>query len=186
MGILASILGSAKATAQQVRSVGEDGFVDLDLPMSSRTRNPSGSTTFVARGILGKDPVGFSIEIHPEWKKSEHEGGAVVFYWGCATIRSIGPASDNFVTALARLYGLSAPNAGMLPIIETEAVGLATDPKGIEANRVMMKLFFNSESAEEHYAEVFLNIDVPNRMVEFHEKDEDYRKPLLRALYAVA
>jgi hypothetical protein len=74
----------------------------------------------------------------------------------------------------------------MLSTIDVEAVGLASDPRSLEVAPVHMKLFFNSESSEERYAEVFLNTDVPGRMIQFHEKDMDYRQPLLRALHAVA
>jgi hypothetical protein len=186
MSILTSIFGSAKSTSQQVRSVGEEGFVDLDLPISSRNKGPSGSITFVARGIFSGQPIGFSIEVHPEWKDSPLEDASATFYWGRATVKSIGPPSDNFISALARLYGLPIPSRPMLPAIETQAVGLAVDPRGIETTRVPMKLFFHSESTEENYAEVFLNIDVSGGVVEFHEKDMEYRQPLLRALYAAA
>jgi hypothetical protein len=149
-------------------------------------KNPSGSITLVARGVLAAQPVGFSVEVHPSWKESPIDGGGGVLYWGRATIRSIGPASDNFITALARLYSLPDPRHVMLSTIDVEAVGLASDPRSLEVAPVHMKLFFNSESSEERYAEVFLNTDVPGRMIQFHEKDMDYRQPLLRALHAVA
>lgn len=186
MGFLASIFGSAKSTAQQVRSVGEEGFVDLDIPLSSHTKNSSGSFTLIARGVLANQPIGFSFEIHPNWKESPLEGGGGVFYWGKATIKSIGPASDNFVAALADLYGLQDPKFPMLPAIEVEVVGLDSDPRRLESMPVKMKFFFNANASEERYAEVFLNTDVPSRLVQFHEKDTDYRQPLLRAFYAVA
>ncbi|MEJ0099840.1 MAG: hypothetical protein WDO12_08910 [Pseudomonadota bacterium] len=172
--------------AQEVRSVGEDGFVNLDFPLSSHTKNASGSTTLVARGVLSNQPVGFSIEVHPSWKESPIEGSDVVIYWGRVTIKSIGPASDNFITALAHLYNLPNPKRSMLAAIEVEAAGLNSDPRQLASKPVHMKLFFNSNASEEHYAEVFLNTDLPGRVVQFHEKDMDYREPLIRAFYAVA
>jgi hypothetical protein len=42
-------------------------------------------------------------------------------------------------------------------------------------------LFFDS-GPEDRYAELFINVDAKKRVLEFHEKDEDYRKPLLLAL----
>jgi hypothetical protein len=186
MGLLASIFGGAKSNAQQVRSVGEDGFVDLDFPLESHARNSSGGVTLRARGILDKRPVGFSIEIHAAWKESPLEGGGAIMYWGKVTIRSIGPASDNFVAALARLYGFPVPGKGMLPAIDVEAVGLNSDPRRLETEPVHMKLFFNSDSSEDRYAEVFQNTNLPAKLLQFHEKDEGYRQPLVRALYEVA
>ncbi len=135
MGFLANIFGSTKSLAQEVRSVGEDGFVNLDFPLSSQTRNASGSTTLVARGVLSNQPVGFSIEVHPSWKESPIEGADVVIYWGRVTIKSIGPASDNFITALAHLYNLPNPKRSMLAAIEVEAAGpeLRSRATGVEA-----------------------------------------------------
>jgi hypothetical protein len=184
MGFLASIFGATKSQAQQVRSVGDHGFVDLDIPMASAATSPSGSTTLVARGILGGLPVGFSIEIHPTWNESSHD--EVIFYFGRATIRSIGPSSDNFVAELARQYSLPAPGVHMRKIIEVDAVGLNSDPRLLESSPVHMKLFFNPNGPEDTYAEVFLNADLSAKVVQFHEKDLDYRAPLLKSLYEVA
>lgn len=185
MGILASIFGSASGAAQKVRSVGEDDFVDLDLPLASHAKDPTGKRLLVARGVFEDTPVGFSVEIDSAWRAQPLEDGSATFYWGRVTIRSIGPPSDHFVSVLARLYGLPSPATGMLPAIEAEAVGLANDPGDMDTSAIRMKLFFHSDS-EDRYAEVFLNTDIPNRLVQFHEKDMEYRKELLRALHAVA
>jgi hypothetical protein len=44
-----------------------------------------------------------------------------------------------------------------------------------------MKLFFENEEPN-RYAEVFVNVIAPERRIELHEKDPEYRKPLLCAL----
>ena len=65
--------------------------------------------------------------------------------------------------------------------ISAQAVGLADDPRRLLEAPVRMKLFFHSE-IEGRYAEVFLNVDVPGRVVQFHEKDQEYRQNVVRAL----
>ena len=47
-----------------------------------------------------------------------------------------------------------------------------------------MKLMFEHDE-EERYAECYLNIDVEGQRVEFNEKDQDYRVPLLQCLSGV-
>ena len=185
MGLLTGIFGRSMSTAQTVRSVGEDGFVDLDIPLVNHAKGPSGIRTLVAQGVFENSPIGFSIEIHSAWKAQPLEDGSATFYWGRVTLRNVGPPSDNFVFSLARLYGLPKPDKGMLPAIDAQAVGLDNDPRTMDASPIRMKLFFHSDT-EERYAEVFLNIDVPNHLVQFHEKDVEYRKEVLRALYEVA
>jgi hypothetical protein len=44
-----------------------------------------------------------------------------------------------------------------------------------------MKFFFYDSGPESRYAEVFVNVDAKQRVVEFHEKDSEYRKPVLLA-----
>ena len=45
-----------------------------------------------------------------------------------------------------------------------------------------MKFFFNPDGEEALYSEVFINIDLSEKRLEFNEKDNDYRAPLLRSL----
>lgn len=61
------------------------------------------------------------------------------------------------------------------------AVSLGTDPRTLPNIPAKLKLFFHSD-IESRYAEVFLNIDLPERLVQFHEKDQEYRKNVIRVL----
>jgi len=44
-----------------------------------------------------------------------------------------------------------------------------------------MKVFYESRK-EEEYAEAFVNIDLQHGVVQFHEKDPDYRKAVIAFL----
>jgi len=63
------------------------------------------------------------------------------------------------------------------------AIALEGHPPAVAGELVKLKLFFEADF-EERYAEVYLNIDLDARRVELHEKDPDYRRPLVRALAA--
>jgi hypothetical protein len=69
----------------------------------------------------------------------------------------------------------------MLPAIRASVAGLEGDLAHVLAGVTMMKFFFDS-GPENRYAEVFINVDPNRRVLEFHEKDLEYRKPLLLAL----
>lgn len=180
MGILAGIFGRARAALREVKSVGEDGWVDLDLPLTEFSRETN-RTVVLAKGLLNSQSVGFRADLGAKWDAKRTDDGAVTFYWGTATLRSIGRESDAFVNEYARLLGQPGTDRHMLPEIKALAVGLADDPRFIGEKATKMKLFFHSES-EERYAEVFLNVDRPGAVVQLHEKDPDYRANLLRAL----
>ena len=181
MGILSSIFGRASAAVPQVRSVGEHGFVDLDLPLAEVSDKESGTVRFVTRGAFDNEMLGFAVDVHSEWKAQPLQGADAVFYWGAVTLRSIGPASDAFIRLVARLYGRRIGTPHMLAEIKAQAVGLNSDPRKIKSTPVHMKLFFHSD-IEDRYAEVFLNVDAGSKVVQFHEKDEDYRVNVIRAL----
>ncbi|MGC3981418.1 MAG: hypothetical protein QM808_09180 [Steroidobacteraceae bacterium] len=181
MGFISSLFGRASAATPQVNFVGEDGFVDLDLPLVEISEKGSGSLRLLARGTFEKQMLGFIVEVNPEWKPQQLEGGDAIFYWGTVTLRSLGPASDAFVSLIARLYDQRVEKPRMLAEIKAEAVGLDSDPRKIKTNPVHMKLFFHSES-EERYAEVYVNVDVAGKVVQFHEKDPEYRENVIRAL----
>lgn len=185
MGIIASIFGRKAAAQRQVRSVGEDGFVDLDLPLVALTRRESGEFDVSAQGIFDSRLVGFSLVLGSEWKAQPLDNADITTYWGAVTVRAINGASDAFVELLAKLYALPLSHHRMLSEVAAVAVGLGTDPRELMSAPAKMKLFFHSE-VEDRYAEVFLNIDRAARVVQFHEKDEDYRGNVLRALTETA
>jgi hypothetical protein len=184
VSILTGLFGRASGAPREVRSVGEDGWVDLDFPLTDFSRR-SGEFRAVAKGDFRGASVGFLADIGNDWKAKPTDDGTVTFFWGSVTIRSIGGESDAFVNAYARLLGHSKPDIRMLPSINALAVGLANDPRLVEQRPTKMKLFFHSD-IEERYAEVFLNVDRPGKTVQLHEKDPEYRLNLIRALTETA
>ena len=162
----------------------EEGFVDIDLPIARNRTGKDKVESIVAVGKIRGKNIGLAADIYPEWKKQKSSGESDIhFYWGKVVLRRLGKESDQFVEMLAGLYGVELKTARMATRIEAEAVGLNSDPSRILTEVVKMKLFLSSDS-EDNYAEVFLNVDIPNKRLEFHEKDNDYRAPLVRNLTA--
>ena len=159
----------------------EHGFVDIDIPIVRIETQKDGTVTVIARGAASVGAVGFAFDLYPAWKANPTAEREVTFHVGKARFRSLGPESDRFVLLLASLYRLTPPPSGsMRGAISVDAVGLDSDPAQILTAPVKMKMFFGS--TEEDEAEVFLNIDLKRRVLEFHEKDPDYRKSLIDAL----
>ncbi len=103
------------------------------------------------------------------------QGGAVV-------IQSMGRKSDLFIRHLDKKLGTKFNPRGMRSEpIEFGAICLGGDPNGIEHSVVRIKLFAD-KGEEENYAEVYLNVDLANRRIDFNEKDYYYREPLVRYL----
>ena len=94
---------------------------------------------------------------------------------------SIGLESDTLLAALAELYKVPGDVGPMRTKTRVAVVGLANDPRLLSGSPTHMKLFFENEEPS-RYAEVYVNVIAPEGRIELHEKDSEYRKPLLRAL----
>ncbi|MES2825662.1 MAG: hypothetical protein V4732_18825 [Pseudomonadota bacterium] len=159
----------------------DEDFVDLSLKIVSFTKVESGANEFLVHGTLNNSKVGFCIELLPEWKEQNVEGFNKAFYWGNARFKSIGTETNNFILSLAKLYNVKI-DSGVNEVSEAEVVGLACNPNEVETTPSKMKFIFNSEANEDLYSEVFININMNRRILEFNEKDNKYRAPLLQSL----
>ncbi len=181
MGFLSSLFGSAP-NPKNLQILREEGFVDIDLPMDSAKIGKDGTLTIIARGRTGDEIAGFAVDIAPDWEsqKVSEEDDDITFYWSKGCIRSIGSESDEFLALLAHEYQL--PHSGKMALrTPISLVLLGSSPGSIQTAPAHMKAFFEQES-EENYAEAFINLDIQNKIVEFHEKDNDYRTGLVTAL----
>src|SRR6266511_2895263 len=65
---------------------------------------------------------------------------------------------------------------------ETQFTGISLegDPRDLAKGPVKIKRFFESDNQDD-YAELFTNIELAAHRLEVHEKDEEYRSPVIRA-----
>ena len=169
----------SRRTLPELFADSEEGFVDTALHIDRHRRTADGVQVLHLRAASAAGTAGFALEILPEWRPDTIGHGIPVF-WGAVRYRSLGSESTTFVHALAAAYG-SAVDDAMAPIVPFAAIALKGNPADLSGGPVDMKLFFESED-ETHYAEVYTNINLPQRVAEFREKDNGYRAPLLRAL----
>lgn len=164
----------------------EEGFLDIDLPLISVETEGTAEVRYVARGeVLGQD-IGFAVVLHAIWDPQPTDDNSAVFYWGSGFYQRTGPESDRFVELVGRQYGMQPSSRRMLTQVLAEVVGLDSDPVHAMQSGAKMKFFFHAQSEDaERYAEVFTNINVEEGMLEFREKDNEYRLPLFRALAEV-
>jgi hypothetical protein len=170
-GALASDVGAG-------RIANADGFVDIDLPIADVAED-SGLVRITVLGELDGAAVGFELVL---LGPSKSTGGKLSLPVGTAEFRSTGTPSNNFVALLSRQYKLRTTALTMVPKVDASVVGLEGDPANVLSGMTKMKFFFYDSGPERRYAEVFVNVDVKLRIVEFHEKDSGYRQPLLLAL----
>jgi hypothetical protein len=180
-------LGGIWMIAKQIHNMAthkrQPDFVDVDLPLTELSKNAAGEYHATAQGIVDGRLIGFSVLLRSQWDARPNAG--FTLYSGTVVLRAIGDVSDAFVGLLAARYDVPLSMQRMLPEVEARAVGLNSDPREVALRTVSLKLFFHPDS-EDRYAEVFLNIDPAQRVVQLREKDLEYRGNVLRALTEAA
>ena len=78
-------------------------------------------------------------------------------------------------------YGIDGESREMPELVETMIVSLGTNPDAIRQEPLKMKMFVEPYGGENEYAEFFLHVDLPGQVLQFHEKDNEYRHNLIRA-----
>ncbi len=108
-----------------------------------------------------------------------------VYHCG-VSFRSLGEISDRLIGVLANLYGLDHGALRMTAEESFTAIALQQSDTNLELHGVKFKLFGKDreEFSQDDYYESFFNVDFPNMLVSWNEKDPDYRTPLVRALSA--
>jgi hypothetical protein len=167
------------STPEAVRVSAVGSFVDIDLPISDISEEP-GLVRITARGLADGIEIGLEVDF-PSPRKGQ-SGPRTLLPLSSAQIRSIGAASDNFVAFLAKRYRLPSLASAMVRSVKASVVGLEGDPGAVLRAPTKTKFFFFDSGPEDRYAEVFLNVDSTRHTLQFHEKDEEYRRPLLLAL----
>ena len=158
-----------------------DGFVDLDLPLN-RVSGADASPLYECLGRVEGVTVGYSVQLHGIWNEQQLEGTETTVFWGTGELGSLGVHSNNLVALLALKYGNNSySERAMLGRASAQVVCLAGNPTTVPRENLKMKFFFNSED-EHRYAEVFVNLDFESATGQLHEKDPEYRIPLLRSL----
>jgi len=182
MSILASIFGRAVAAEPQAgKLLVEEGFVDINLPIGDYRFSKNGGLTVVARGKINNQIVAIAVDLGNEWHEQIVQDAGLTIYWGNGVIRSIGGESDAFLNLLAHEYGVAKNKSEMAPRTMITMAGLNSDPRKIQTEPATMKVFFE-HNGEGNYGEAFINIDLANRILEFHDKDPEYHQGIASSL----
>ena len=139
---------------------------------------------------LNGETIGFGFRV-PLGKWSE-SGGVISFWLGQVWLESIGPETDRLIQCYADWFDLKTMSSPAGPAMRCTAVALQDGAPSPLSEKCSFKLFFNadeeagssggdSEEADP-YAELYFNVDLPQKRAWLREKDPEYRAPLMRFL----
>lgn len=193
MGLFSFLFGScSKPNTQEspgkplpeITANAEEGFVDLGFSIRTREALPDGSQALNVYGLHHGREVGITVILGSKWKKgSLGTNPSIPTYTGLITYQTLGPASDAFIEVLDQLYTTKLQPRTIRPKTDFAGISLEGEPANLTKGPLKIKLFFESE-AEDRYAELYTNIDLANGVLQIHEKDSDYRAPIIKALRA--
>ena len=202
MGILSWILGcknvgendnsiadSSKIVLNEIvhkKDTTEGDFHDVSLSIISDTFTDT-SHTYIGKGLYDGNVVGLKVEV-----KNGMPAGLIdakepinkaAFVHDGVIISSIGMESDEFIKALSTLYYIKPTSLSFTKeVIKTTSFSLnKVDVDLSKKGFYKFKLFFE-ENSDENYAELFLNLDLVNRVIELAEKDIEYRKNIIKVM----
>ncbi len=164
----------------------EEGFVDLRLKITETTIK-NDYYVIDTEGNYKDDLVKlrFYLKNNMEgMEKLQNSEQSFKFYKEGIKIESMGEYSNRFLKVLIELYELINYKGIMQREIITTCVALQHSPLNLTEIKVKFKCFFNEEE-EDKYAELYINFDIPNNLVEIKEKDPEYRENIIKSLIQV-
>ncbi len=186
MGVFASLFGcgqkSVKLEEITSRTDMEEGFQDVFLAIVNDSKTDS-THIYVVKGLYKNEEVGLQIEVESNMENGITPEGEVNskggFVHNAVKISSIGEDSDRFVKALAELYEFPTTKTFTKQPVTAVAFSLNQRVADLEKPGYYKFKLFPDVDNEELYAEIFLNINTEEKIIELHEKDEEYRQPLI-------
>jgi hypothetical protein len=163
----------------------EHGFINLEFGLVGHSIEGDEFHLFCAGARQADSEIAFNVLYPMQWTFDPPKGapqGLFDYHAGMALVNAQ-PLHESFIQVLAGLYGVPTPRAGMANFTEVSAVVLGGNPHNVVNERVQLKIFFGAyKDAPIPYAEAFLNLDVPNGIIQLHEKDPEYRPMILQGL----
>jgi len=168
----------------EIASGSDETFRDLQFGIAGRERTADGGQLIRVVGVHHGTSVGLAVVLGPTWHETQRAPNvALTSFSGTVTLRSMGPQSDQLLTAIDELYATGQRPRGMRQETPFAAISLRGDPRHLEGGLTKIKLFFESTD-QTRYAELFLDINLSTGILSLNEKDPDYRNAIVRALAA--
>jgi hypothetical protein len=160
----------------------QEGWKDIFLKITEQTEAQD-SIVFTAKGLYKEQIVGLDVEVKKNMVAGLLPSGEInqnAFYRDGIKFFSIGEESDTLLMALSILYQFPTENAFSRTIEGAMTFSLNETPVDLRRREhYRFKIFFQDDSGD-LYCEIFCNIDLTGNVIELHEKDEEYRKNIIK------
>ena len=160
--------------------------MDVKVPIVF-VRAANGSINVTAQGEYRGRQVGAQISIRGQMKSGiiDDDVDKTAFYRSGIVVHALSDTTRHLADVFSEIYILPISDAQPLHSLDLTSFALDGDPKLIETHHLNFKVFHDDEDKLGLYFEMFFHIDIPARYVRFDEKDEGYRKNVIRSFSAL-
>jgi hypothetical protein len=168
----------------------EEGFQDILLAIRRVSLDSAGDCTLEAAGRFEGSIVGLEILIKAGMRPGiiqvgdEEEIDPTAVHVDGILFRSIGKPTGELIRALSKLYEVPSKSPEARDVVAFVGIALDGDPRQIREQHIRLKLFHDPWDKDCECCELFLHVDLPDRLIGIHEKDQEYRPAVIRALAA--
>jgi hypothetical protein len=163
----------------------DGGFADIVLSIENYKKDDNGNYTILTKGKYKDTIVGLEVFIKGNIKKGIINGSEFdtsAFKIEGITLKSIGEESNNLVKAISELYGSPTDNPFSQEPLAFTSFALEEHEVSLEEKYTRFKVFFDDDNSRGLYFELFINVNIPTKELEIHEKDVEYRQNILKTL----
>ena len=182
MGLFDFLKG--KENLKEINVSEESDFVDLQFSITKYSQDEFKNHILEIKGLFKKNIVGLEIALRPDLELGivNDEIDSSKFYKEGINFYSIGEISDNFIFAITDLYGFENANAKMNDRIESTTFVLSGNPLNIKTDFIKTKIFLDDDDENGLYSELYVNINLKDKILELREKDSEYRENIIKEL----
>jgi hypothetical protein len=161
----------------------KDDWVDLIFDITESSKIENEVWTFVCKAKFENSTVGFRLFINDNIEPGiiNDKIDSANFVQDGLSIMGIGKESDDFINAISSLYGMQSIHKFTSQKLIYTIFPLNNKVAKLEKDKFKFKVFYDDSNEKNLYSEFYINIDLNNKILEFNEKDQDYRENILKA-----
>jgi len=141
-----------------------------------------GSRVLQVHGTYKGAEVGLVVALGADWESvAPDPKSKFAFHTGKVEYRTAGEPSNVLLRAIDELYGTGLAPAAMRASVKFAATSLQGDPDDLAKGELRLKLSLESSGPAQE-AELYTNSDLTRHQLRITEKDQSYRKAIVKAL----
>lgn len=164
-----------------------NGWKDLTFSVTGKQQHPDGFLILTCKALYKKEVVGFKLQIINGMRPGiiGDEIDEEAFTPDGIVMHSIGNESERIPAIISDIYNTKASNkySGAINFL---TFSLNDTQAWLETGKYDFKVFFDHNDELELYTELYINVNLPEMVVEINEKDHEYRQNIVNILSTLA